>query len=254
MLIKEATGATVTAVGAAGGRDRPGASPGVCARGRPGGRRRGGRDRRVRLADGGARVRGGVPPAGSRPRADRRPDADRRVRSDGALPRDARSAGRRQASSSGVTWPMEPRASCRSTPVDGSPCWASSCPPSSACSPRARRPRYVAMARLRQAMTEASPETLDVSVEAPAAGPKLDLARSADAADPGDDARRRRRGGGRARSSRCCANGELWRADGRRPRLRRIAGQRPAAGLRPTAGGRGGRDLVALVAGGERDR
>jgi electron transfer flavoprotein beta subunit len=34
-------------------------------------------------------------------------------------------------------------------------------------------PRYVAMARLRQAMTEASIETLDVSVEAPAAAPKL---------------------------------------------------------------------------------
>ena len=34
-------------------------------------------------------------------------------------------------------------------------------------------PRYVAMARLRQAMTEASPETLEVSVEAPASAPKL---------------------------------------------------------------------------------
>jgi electron transfer flavoprotein beta subunit len=34
-------------------------------------------------------------------------------------------------------------------------------------------PRYVAMARLRQAMTEANAETLDVSVEAPAAAPQL---------------------------------------------------------------------------------
>jgi electron transfer flavoprotein beta subunit len=34
-------------------------------------------------------------------------------------------------------------------------------------------PRYVAMARLRQAMTEASPETIDVSVEAPAAASRL---------------------------------------------------------------------------------
>jgi electron transfer flavoprotein beta subunit len=34
-------------------------------------------------------------------------------------------------------------------------------------------PRYVAMARLRQAMTEAQTETLDVSVEAPAAAPRL---------------------------------------------------------------------------------
>ena len=41
-------------------------------------------------------------------------------------------------------------------------------------------PRYVAMARLRQAMTEASAETLNVSVEAPAAAPKLtSLARPA---------------------------------------------------------------------------
>ena len=34
-------------------------------------------------------------------------------------------------------------------------------------------PRYVSMSRLRQAMTEASAETLDVSVEAPAGAPKL---------------------------------------------------------------------------------
>jgi electron transfer flavoprotein beta subunit len=34
-------------------------------------------------------------------------------------------------------------------------------------------PRYVAMARLRQAMTEATTETLDVSVQAPDAGPEL---------------------------------------------------------------------------------
>ena len=34
-------------------------------------------------------------------------------------------------------------------------------------------PRYVAMARLRQAMTEANAETLDVSVEAPAAASRL---------------------------------------------------------------------------------
>ena len=41
-------------------------------------------------------------------------------------------------------------------------------------------PRYVAMARLRQAMTEASAETLDVSVEAPAAASRLvSLARPA---------------------------------------------------------------------------
>jgi electron transfer flavoprotein beta subunit len=41
-------------------------------------------------------------------------------------------------------------------------------------------PRYVAMARLRQAMTEANPETLAVSVEAPAPAPELvSLARPA---------------------------------------------------------------------------
>ena len=41
-------------------------------------------------------------------------------------------------------------------------------------------PRYVAMARLRQAMTEANPETLAVSVEAPARAPELvSLARPA---------------------------------------------------------------------------
>jgi electron transfer flavoprotein beta subunit len=41
-------------------------------------------------------------------------------------------------------------------------------------------PRYVAMARLRQAMTEAKTETLDVSVQAPAASPELvSLARPA---------------------------------------------------------------------------
>jgi electron transfer flavoprotein beta subunit len=34
-------------------------------------------------------------------------------------------------------------------------------------------PRYVSMSRLRQAMTEASPETLELSVEAPAAASKL---------------------------------------------------------------------------------
>jgi electron transfer flavoprotein beta subunit len=34
-------------------------------------------------------------------------------------------------------------------------------------------PRYVAMARLRQAMTEASPETIEVSVESDAAAPQL---------------------------------------------------------------------------------
>ncbi|MGZ5413406.1 MAG: electron transfer flavoprotein subunit beta/FixA family protein, partial [Solirubrobacterales bacterium] len=34
-------------------------------------------------------------------------------------------------------------------------------------------PRYVAMARLRQAMTEASTETLDVGVETPTAEPEL---------------------------------------------------------------------------------
>ncbi len=41
-------------------------------------------------------------------------------------------------------------------------------------------PRYIAMARLRQAMTEASAETLDVSVEAPAPASKVvSLARPA---------------------------------------------------------------------------
>ncbi|MGZ5420539.1 MAG: electron transfer flavoprotein subunit beta/FixA family protein, partial [Solirubrobacterales bacterium] len=41
-------------------------------------------------------------------------------------------------------------------------------------------PRYVAMARLRQAMTEASTETLDVGVETPTAEPELvSLARPA---------------------------------------------------------------------------
>jgi electron transfer flavoprotein beta subunit len=34
-------------------------------------------------------------------------------------------------------------------------------------------PRYIAMARLRQAMTEATAETLDVSVQAPATASKL---------------------------------------------------------------------------------
>ena len=51
-----------------------------------------------------------------------------------------RSAGLRQASSSGSPSTMGPPASCRSTPVDGSPSWASSCRLSSACSPRAHHP------------------------------------------------------------------------------------------------------------------
>ena len=63
----------------------------------------------------------------------------RRVRSDGALPRRRRSAGRRRASSSVSPWPTEPRAWCRSTPAGASPCSASSCRRSSACSPQARR-------------------------------------------------------------------------------------------------------------------
>ena len=61
VLIKEATGATVTAVGLQRGGDRAGAARRVCARRRPVGRRRRGRDRPVRLADRGARARGGVP-------------------------------------------------------------------------------------------------------------------------------------------------------------------------------------------------
>ena len=59
-------------------------------------------------------------------------------------------------------------------------------------------PSTSAMARLRQAMTEASIETLEVSVEPPAAGSKLGLARAPGATGPGDDNRGRCRGRGRA--------------------------------------------------------
>ena len=101
-------------------------------------------------------------------------------------------------------------------------------------------PRYVAMARLRQAMTEASIETLEVSVEPPAAGSKLvSLARPAPQGQAtiieGDAA-----GAAAQIVELLCERG--WSgADGRRPRLRRIAGQRPAAGLRrPLAEAAGG--------------
>ena len=50
VLIKEATGATVTAVGLRAEGIDAGPPPRVCARGRPVGRRGGGRDRPVRLA------------------------------------------------------------------------------------------------------------------------------------------------------------------------------------------------------------
>ena len=58
-------------------------------------------------------------------------------------------------------------------------------------------PRYVSMARLRSAMTEASPETLAVDVAAPPEAPELDRARPTRAASPRHDARRRCRAGGR---------------------------------------------------------
>ena len=180
VLIKEATGATVTAVGLRAEGIDAGASPGVCARGRPAGRRGGGRDRRLRLADGGARVCGGVSPAGSRPRADRRPNA---------IP--TCSVRRRPTSPTTLGWPQA-NVVVGVTLADGTArvvqeyaggrlaVLGLQLPAVVGVQSASSPPRYVAMARLRQAMTEANAETLDVSVEAPAAASKLiSLARPA---------------------------------------------------------------------------
>ena len=173
VLIKEATGATVTAVGLrADGIEQ--ALRVAYARGADRrGRRRRGRDRPLRLADGGARVRGGVPRAGSRPRAGRRPDAIRRLRPDGAA-----------TSPSTLGWPQA-NVVVGVTLADGTArvvqeyaggrlaVLGLQLPAVVGVQSASSPPRYVAMARLRQAMTEASAETLDVSVEAPAAAPTL---------------------------------------------------------------------------------
>ena len=94
--------------------------------------------------------------AGSRPRPGRRADALRRLRPDRAGPRRrARLAAgqRRRRRHPGRRDRARRR---RSTPAGGSPCSAFSCRPWSACSPPARRPATSSMARLRQAMTEAT--------------------------------------------------------------------------------------------------
>ena len=191
VLIKEATGATVTAVGLrADGSTRP--FVGVCARGRP-----------VVVVDAGELDR-----YDSRTAALAFAEAFRQLAPDLVLvgvqtptdvfgqtapylagrPRLAAGERRRRRHLDR----RQPRASCRSTPADGSPCWASSCRPLSASSLPARHPRYVAMARLRQAMTEANTESLAVSIEPPAASTLVSLARPE--SRPSDDARGRCRG------------------------------------------------------------
>ena len=139
VLIKEATGATVTAVGLrSDGIDQ--ALRLAYARGA---------DRLV-VVDGGE-----VDPydsrtaalafaeafrqLGSRPRADRRPDTIRRVRSDGALPRRRRSAGRRRASSSESPSSTGPCACVQEYAGGRLAVLGLRCRRSSACSPRARR-------------------------------------------------------------------------------------------------------------------
>ena len=134
----------------------------------------------------------------------------RRLRSDRAGARRRSSAGRRRTSSSASPWPTGPRAWCRSTPAAGSRCWAFSCRPSSGVQSASSPPRYVSMGRLRQAMTEASAETLDVSVEAPSGAPKLVVARPPGAAGPVRRCSRAMPSRWPRRSSRCCANGERW--------------------------------------------
>ena len=107
------------------------------------------------------------------------------------------------------------------------------------------------MSRLRQAMTEASAETLDVSVEAPAAGVEARLARAAGAADRRDDARGRCGRGGRADrrgAARTGSSGELM--GDVLVYVDPSVNDRLLAFARPLADAAGGA-LVALVASGE---
>ena len=178
-----------------------------------------------------------LPPAGARPRARRRADAVRRVRSDGAAARGRARLAAGERRRRGQPWPTG-RARVVQEYAGGRLAVLGLQLPAvvgvqSASSP----PRYVSMTRLRQAMTEASAETLDVSVEAPAARAELVALARPEPQARRDDARGRCDRWPR-RSSRCCANGALWCADGRRPRLHRSRGQRPAARVRATAGGR----------------
>ena len=71
-------------------------------------------------------------------------------------------------------------------------------------------PRYVSMTRLRQAMTEASPESLSVSVAPAAAGAAAGRARAAPRRRITRLCSTAMRKRSRRRSSRCCANKELW--------------------------------------------
>ena len=251
VLIKEATGATVTAVGLR--------SDGIEEALRLAYAR--GADRlvvveageidAVRLADGGARVRGGVPPAGARPRADRRPDAVRRVRPDGALPRRRRSAGRRRTSSSESRSPTEPRASCRSTPVGGSRCSGLA-----AAGGRRRAVRELAAAVRRDGPAPPGDdrgEHRDARRQRRGArrGAEARLARSAGAPDSGDDARGRRRGGGREDRRGAARTGSSGGLMGDvLVYVESPVNDRLLAFARPLADAAGG-DLVALV--GERE-
>ena len=94
----------------------------------------------------------------------------------------------------------------RSTPAAGWRCWRSRCPPSSACSPPARRRATCRWRRLRQAMTEASPETLSRQRRATARGAALVVAGTARAEGRRDDARRRCRGDRREDRRASCVN------------------------------------------------
>ena len=159
VLIKEATGATVTAVGLrAEGIEQA---------------------LRVAYARGADRVvivdAGEIDPydsrtaalafaeafraAGARPRAGRRPDAVRRVRPDRARRSPSRSAGRRRASSSaspsadGTARVVQEYAGGRLAVL------GLQLPAVVGVQSASSPPRYVSMSRLRQAMTEASAET-----------------------------------------------------------------------------------------------
>ena len=210
VLIKEATGATVTAVGLqADGIEQA---------------------LRVAYARGADRVvivdAGEIDPydsrtaalafaeafraAGSRPRADRRADALRRVRPDGAA-----------ASPSTLGWPQA-NVVVGVTLADGTArvvqeyaggrlaVLGLQLPAVVGVQSASSPPRYVSMSRLRQAMTEAS--CRDARRQRRGAGRGVDarLARPPGAADSARRCSRAMPKRWPRRSSRCCANGELW--------------------------------------------
>ena len=195
VLIKEATGATVTAVGLQADGDRAGAARRVRARRRP---------HRASSTPASSTPTTRGPPRARFARGDpraRRPtscwSACRRPTTCSARRRRcsrSRSAGRRRASSS-----ASPSTAGRARVVQeyagGRLAVLGLQLPAvvgvqSASSP----PRYVSMTRLRQAMTEASPETLERRASSrPPRAPADRLARAAGAEGRRDDARGRRR-------------------------------------------------------------